>query len=230
MLFSKSGTAGAFSAPHHLAAQTGRDVLREGGSAIEAMVAAAATIAVVYPHMNGIGGDGFWLIQRAGKPMVGIEACGRAAKLATPDWYKARGHEHIPTRGPHAALTTPGTIGGWRQALDLVPADRRISLDRLLADAIAYATGGFTTSWSQSRHGREKSAELLQMPGFADAFMPGGTPPAPLRIADFESTAPREGGVPHFHVDKAAPAIPVLDRRASTIAPHAFSLRPARSQ
>jgi gamma-glutamyltranspeptidase/glutathione hydrolase len=62
-------------------------------------------------------------------------------------------------------------------------------LDRLLADAIAYATGGFTTSWSQSRYGREKSAELLQMPGFADAFMPGGTPPAPLSICKNEALA-----------------------------------------
>ena len=50
-------------APHHLAAETGRDVLRDGGNAIEAVVAAAATIAVVYPHMNSIGGDGFWLIR-----------------------------------------------------------------------------------------------------------------------------------------------------------------------
>ena len=53
-------------APHHLASQSALAVLREGGSAIEAMVAAAATIAVVYPHMNGLGGDGFWLIVPTG--------------------------------------------------------------------------------------------------------------------------------------------------------------------
>lgn len=52
-------------APHHLAAQAGADVLRDGGNAIKAMVAAASTIAVVYPHMNGLGGDNFWLLQSA---------------------------------------------------------------------------------------------------------------------------------------------------------------------
>jgi gamma-glutamyltranspeptidase len=49
-------------APHFLAAQAAGDVLKEGGNAIEAMVAAAAAIAMVYPHMNGLGGDAFWLI------------------------------------------------------------------------------------------------------------------------------------------------------------------------
>lgn len=59
---SNVSTHGMAVAPHHLASQSALAVLREGGSAIEAMVAAAATIAVVYPHMNGLGGDGFWLI------------------------------------------------------------------------------------------------------------------------------------------------------------------------
>jgi gamma-glutamyltranspeptidase/glutathione hydrolase len=55
---------GCVTAPHHLAAQSGLRVLQEGGNAIEAMIAAAATVAVVYPHMNSIGGDSFWLISR----------------------------------------------------------------------------------------------------------------------------------------------------------------------
>ena len=59
MLHTLYATDGMVVAPHHLAAQAGRDVLRDGGNAIEAMVAAAAAIAVVYPHMNAIGGDGF---------------------------------------------------------------------------------------------------------------------------------------------------------------------------
>ena len=57
---SNVSTHGMAVAPHHLASQSALAVLREGGSAIEAMVAAAATVAVVYPHMNGLGGDGFW--------------------------------------------------------------------------------------------------------------------------------------------------------------------------
>ena len=63
-------------APHHLAAQSGLAVMREGGNAIEAMIAAAAAIAVVYPHMNAIGGDGFWLVAEPGAAPVGIDACG----------------------------------------------------------------------------------------------------------------------------------------------------------
>ncbi len=67
MMQSNVSTHGMAVAPHHLASQSALAVLREGGSAIEAMVAAAATIAVVYPHMNGLGGDGFWLIVPPGR-------------------------------------------------------------------------------------------------------------------------------------------------------------------
>lgn len=74
--------------PHHLATQSALAVLREGGTAIEAMVSAAATVAVVYPHMNSIGGDSFWLIvPPTGEPVV-IEGCGPAGSLATPDFFK----------------------------------------------------------------------------------------------------------------------------------------------
>lgn len=73
--------------PHHLASQSALAVLREGGSAIEAMVAAAATIAVVYPHMNGLGGDGFWLIVPPEGDPIAIDASGAAGSLATPQAY-----------------------------------------------------------------------------------------------------------------------------------------------
>ena len=66
MLKTVYATSGMMVAPHHLASQAGRDVLAEGGNALEAMLAAAATIAAVYPHMNSIGGDGFWLIRKPG--------------------------------------------------------------------------------------------------------------------------------------------------------------------
>jgi len=70
---------GMATAPHALASQSAASVLRDGGNAVEAMIAAAATIAVVYPHMNSIGGDAFWLILRPAMEPVGIEACGVAA-------------------------------------------------------------------------------------------------------------------------------------------------------
>src|SRR5471030_2407835 len=107
------GSRGMAVAPHALAAQSASAVLREGGNAVEAMVAAAATIAVVYPHMNSIGGDGFWLIARPGEAPRGLEGCGAAAQAASIDRYRAAGHAAIPFRGGAAACTVAGTISGW---------------------------------------------------------------------------------------------------------------------
>ena len=76
MLRSRRCLQGMVTAPHHLAAEAGVQAMREGGNTIEAMIAAAATIAVTYPHMNGIGGDGFWLISLPGRAPIGIQACG----------------------------------------------------------------------------------------------------------------------------------------------------------
>ena len=86
-------------APHHLAAQAGLAVLREGGNAIEAMVAAASTITAVYPHMNGLGGDNFWLIDSGSGTPIAIDACGAAAARADIEFYRERGFDAIPSRG-----------------------------------------------------------------------------------------------------------------------------------
>ena len=164
-------------APHHLAAQAGRDVLREGGSAIEAMVAAAACIAVVYPHMNALGGDGFWLIHRPGQTPVAIDASGPAAALADMSFYK--GESAIPTRGPKATLTVAGTVSGWQVALDLARADKgqTMPLSRLLADAIRHAHVGVGVSKSQAELTLGKLAELRDVPGFAGIYLKDGQAP-----------------------------------------------------
>ena len=86
----------AVAAPHALAAEAGRDILAQGGNAIEAMVAMAAVIAVVYPHMNSIGGDGFWLIRDARGRVRAIEACGFAGALATIERYRELGTRRHP--------------------------------------------------------------------------------------------------------------------------------------
>jgi gamma-glutamyltranspeptidase/glutathione hydrolase len=167
------------SAPHHLAAQAGRQVLQSGGNAVEAMVAAAAAIAVVYPHMNGIGGDGFWLISEPGKAPVGVRACGPAAALASEDFYAARGLQAIPARGPHAALTVPGAIGGWAEALNVAaPWGKALPLTDLLVDAITHASNGIGITPSQSALSHSKYDELVAVPGFADIYLPGNTAPA----------------------------------------------------
>src|SRR5690349_17844457 len=168
MLNTPSSRRGMVVAPHHLAAQAGLFVLREGGNAVEAMVAAAATIAVVYPHMNGIGGDGFWLIAEPGKPPVGIDACGAAAAAATTDLYRTQGHATIPSRGPLAANTVAGTVSGWGAALDVARdwSGRKLPLSRLLEDAIHYARDGASSTGSQWHFTAEKRGELEGVPGF----------------------------------------------------------------
>ncbi len=180
MLTSSMGYQGAFSAPHHAAALVGRDILAAGGTAIEAMVAAAAAIAVAYPHMNGIGGDGFWVIHRPGADPVGISGCGRAAGLATPEWYAERGiADALPARGPLAALTVPGTIEGWAKALALVPQARRLPLADLLAPAIALARDGIAVTANQSLTTAAKLDTLKGVEGFDATYLVNGAPPAP---------------------------------------------------
>jgi gamma-glutamyltranspeptidase/glutathione hydrolase len=162
-------------APHYLAARSGAAVLREGGNAVEAMVAAAATIAVVYPHMNGIGGDGFWLIAEPGKPPVAIRACGPSAALATREFYAEHGDALIPTRGPRAALTVAGAVSGWDVALAHAAqwgGDKAFPLSRLLRDAIDYARHGVAITRSQAALTRSKWHELETVSGFARTFAP----------------------------------------------------------
>jgi gamma-glutamyltranspeptidase len=116
MLNSTQATRGMAVAPHSLASQSGLSVLREGGNAIEAMIAAAATIAAVYPHMNGIGGDGFWTIAIPGQAPAGIEAAGPVARSASRGFYLAQGLGAIPTRDPLSANTVAATVSGWEVA------------------------------------------------------------------------------------------------------------------
>ena len=162
---SNVSTHGMAVAPHHLASQSALAILREGGSAIEAMVAAAAAIAVVYPHMNGLGGDGFWLIVPPEGDPIAIDASGAAGSLATLEAYA--GQRHIPNRGPQAALTVAGTVSGWVEALrisrDLT--GRALPVARLLADAIGYAEDGIPVTASQAHATASKLEELRHQPG-----------------------------------------------------------------
>jgi gamma-glutamyltranspeptidase len=169
----------AVAAPHRLAAEAGRDVLAQGGDAIEAMVAMAAAIAVVYPHMNGIGGDGFWLIRDPKGRVRAIEACGYAGEGATPAAYRKLELETIPTRGPMAALTVPGAIGGWKAALELSKAlGGRLPLGILLASAERRAREGYPVSASEARYNPAADPALMAAPGFAQTFLIDGKPAA----------------------------------------------------
>ena len=133
-------TGCAFTSPHFLATQAGMEVLERGGNAIDAMVSAAAMIAVAYPHMNGLGGDSFWIVHQPGSEPWAIDASGVAASAASPDWYHERGLQNIPSRGPAATLTMAGTVAGWQLARETFaannPREKLSPLEKLLAPAV----------------------------------------------------------------------------------------------
>ena len=172
------GENGMVVAPHAAAAEAGAEVLRAGGNALEAMIATAATIAVVYPHMNGIGGDVFFLVAEPGRPPRGIDACGAAGALATMERYSKQGYDRLPSRGPEAALTVAGAVSGWGLAEEISTAlGGRLSRRDLLADAIRRAREGITVTRSQSRMAGEQLAGLKDVPGFAAHFLSEGKAP-----------------------------------------------------
>src|SRR5882757_4247289 len=167
---------GVVCAPHHAAVEAGRAVLAEGGNALEAMVAMAATIAAVYPHMTQIGGDGFWLVREPSGRVRALMAAGRAGTNARRELY--REFEAIPARGPLAALTVPGAVSGWALALEVARAHGgRLPLADLLAPAIRHAAEGYVVTRSQAKLTHEKLAELKDVPGFAQTFLVEGKSP-----------------------------------------------------
>ena len=171
------GMRGAVVAPHTLAAQAGLDILRAGGNAIEATIAVASTLAVVYPHMTGIGGDGFWLLHQPGSAMLSIDACGAAGSAVNRDLYQ--GLDSIPWRGPLAANTVAGTVSGWGAAYahSVAHWGGTLPFARLLESAIHYARHGFPVTHSQEANTRAKLAELVNQPNFAKTFLTDGQVP-----------------------------------------------------
>jgi gamma-glutamyltranspeptidase/glutathione hydrolase len=169
---------GVAAAPHHAAAEAGRHILADGGNALEAMVAMAASIAAVYPHMNHAGGDAFWLLREPSGRVRALMAPGPAGSRATTAFYREHGCDRIPARGPLAALTVPGAVGGWALALEAARSfGGKMPLDILLVPAIKAAREGYTVTRSQTALTTEKLDELKDVPGFADAFLVDGRPP-----------------------------------------------------
>ncbi|MEL3891910.1 gamma-glutamyltransferase family protein [Ferrovibrio sp. MS7] len=178
MLHTPRARRGMVTAPHHLASQAGLAVLREGGNAIEATVAMAAALAVVYPHMTSIGGDGFWLVAQPGQVPEAVEGCGAAVAKADVALYRAQGLESIPWRGPLAANTVAGTISGWGEVLKTSVAwGGKLPLSRLVEEAAWHAENGFAVTLSQAELTEQKWPELKDAPGFKEAFLIDGCLP-----------------------------------------------------
>ena len=168
------GLEAAVSSDHPLASAAGIDVLRRGGNAIDAAVTMAGVLAVVRPHMNGVGGDAFALIHRAGTPAVAaLNGSGRAGALASPEFFAAAGEDEIPSRGG-LSVTVPGAVGAWVEALERYGT---ITLAEALAPAIRYAEEGFPVT--QRLHDDiAGSAEVLNEAARA-IYLVDGAAPAP---------------------------------------------------
>lgn len=173
MLHTPYATRGMVVAPHSLAAQSGLAVLRSGGNAIEAMVAAAATSAVVYPQMNALGGDAFWLIHEPGRPPVSIDGSGAAGRGVDAALFRRQGLSEIPAIGPMSAITVAGAVSSWQSALEISGSrwGGVQSLSQLLDDAIGYARDGFPVASGLHRVTRRMKAAMADLPGFADYFL-----------------------------------------------------------
>ena len=167
------GVSGAVSAGHPLAAAAGYDVLRRGGNAMDAAIAMAGVLAVVRPHMNGVGGDAFALYYEAATGQVhAMNGSGRAGALATPALFAEQGHEDMPGNGP-LSVSVPGAVAAWVDALDRFGTLPRAGL---LAAAIGHARDGFPVS---TRLASDFTAQSGELNDHARAlYMPGGEPPA----------------------------------------------------
>jgi gamma-glutamyltranspeptidase/glutathione hydrolase len=147
---------GMVTSPHYLASQSGLHILRQGGNAVEAAIATAAAVAVLYPQGNSIGGDNFWLIAREGSSApLALNASGRSGSKATVQHYREQGLSSIPARGYLAANIVPGVVSGWEAAYQysVSKLGGEIPWKTLLEDAIGYARDGAPVSSHQDLRG-----------------------------------------------------------------------------
>src|SRR6202022_3863844 len=167
---------GVVAAPHYLASLAGVDVLREGGSAVEAAIAAKLGLAGGGPQMCGPGGDLFAQVWSGSeKRLFGLNASGRAGAAMTLEAYQAQGLQAVPTRGA-LSVTVPGAVSGW---FALHQRFGRLEMSRLARDAIHHARDGFRVTPFVSAAIQSNAAVLAQSGGGADVFLPDGPPPSP---------------------------------------------------
>jgi gamma-glutamyltranspeptidase/glutathione hydrolase len=163
---------GAVASGHHLATAAGIAALREGGSAVDAAIAAAAVCAVVKPAATSIGGDVFALVYDARRrEVLAYNGSGAAPRAVDVEAMRASGY---PVKSATIS-TVPGCVGAWA---DLIAAHGRLGLERALAPAIAYAEDGFPVSALLSGAIAEHAAELSADPECARTYMPRGRSPA----------------------------------------------------
>ena len=168
-------------APHGMAAtsqplatQIALDILKAGGSAVDAAIAANAALGLMEPTGNGIGGDLFAIVWDAEKKeLVGLNASGRAPKAMTLEYFQKNGIDKIPPFGP-LPVSVPGAVDGW---FELHNRYGRLPMPTVLAPTIAYAREGFPVSEVIAHYFKSNKARIAHYPGFAETYMPHGDVP-----------------------------------------------------
>jgi gamma-glutamyltranspeptidase / glutathione hydrolase len=159
---------------HPLATMAAITILKQGGSAIDAAIAANAVLGVVEPEMNGIGGDIFAIIYdaKSGK-LIGFNGSGHSPATLTLQEFNNRGLEYIPVRGP-LAVSVPGCVDGWFQ---MNKKFGNLSMAQILAPAIGYARNGFPVADEFAYYVQRVDSALAQSPNFTSLYYPAGKPP-----------------------------------------------------
>lgn len=155
---------------HPLATQAGVSMLAQGGNAVDAAIAAAITLTLVEPTGNGIGSDAFAILWD-GRAIHGLNASGRSPSAWTPERFA--GQSSMPFRG-WESVTVPGAVSAW---VSLSERFGKLPFASLFAPAIGYAETGFIVTPKIAELWRRAQNELQDQPGFAEAFLPGGTAP-----------------------------------------------------
>jgi gamma-glutamyltranspeptidase/glutathione hydrolase len=162
---------GALATPHHLATEAGAEAFRAGGNAIDAAVAAAATLTVVYPHNCAVGGDVIAIVQTPEHGAIVVNGSGAAAAATSADDLR-RAHAQMPLAGA-VPVTTPGAVAAWETLLSL---GGRCPLARALEAAVVHAGEGVPVSRSLAAAVVALQDELAADEGLRDVFLPGGAP------------------------------------------------------
>jgi len=177
---------GVVAAPHYLSAQAGLDMLKAGGNAIDAAIAANAMLQVVYPFVCGLGGDLFMIVfDAATQQTYGLNASGRAPESATVERYQQLGYTSMPQSGIHT-VTIPGCVDGWNLASQRFG---KLGLSRSLASAIAYAEEGFPVGPGLHSAMTRMSQLATTHRSWHSNFIPTGTVPAVGSIIRFPQLA-----------------------------------------
>jgi len=177
--------AGMAATSHPLASLAAIDMLKAGGTAADAAVAAVALLGVVEPHMTGIGGDCFCLVAKPGQPLWGYNGSGRAAATASADKLIAQGIRSIGMNSIHA-VTVPGAVEAWAAIL---AAHGQFDLGRVLGPAIRRAGEGFPVSARVAYDWALAVDRLKADPGAARHFLRHGGAPAAGDVITFPALA-----------------------------------------